>query len=318
VSALSRIRRLDDTVYPLVRARASAAFTLIELLVVIAIIAILAALLLPVLSKAKEAARSTQCRSNLHQISLGYTAAVDDDAGQLGWSGYPNGGFEGNYLNQGMSSSAGWFAKTWGVANQGWICPDAPQTGTNAALEVMGPGAGYWGTVNSAWQTDQFWTWWWWAEGQQSQYQQNRTGSYAGNSWVAQWGWWWGGSGGYEFGAYQDWVWIKQSEIQHPAKTPIFADGVSFWWCWPKETDLPAFNLQTGGPFAQLGMNVLTIPRHGSHSSSITTNQPPTARLPGSINVSFYDGHVEAVPLERLWQLEWHQGWKTPTKRPGL
>jgi len=49
------------------------AFTLIELLVVIAIIAILAALLLPLLSRAKSAADSIACRSNLHQIMLGIT-----------------------------------------------------------------------------------------------------------------------------------------------------------------------------------------------------------------------------------------------------
>src|SRR5271156_3628267 len=94
------------------------AFTLIELLVVIAVIAILAALLLPALSKAKEAARATQCRSNLHQITLGDTMAVDDDSGQLVMDaqyGEPP-------RNGAMTSSAGWIARTWGVANQGWIC----------------------------------------------------------------------------------------------------------------------------------------------------------------------------------------------------
>ncbi|HEY3780589.1 MAG TPA: prepilin-type N-terminal cleavage/methylation domain-containing protein [Fimbriimonadaceae bacterium] len=53
-------------------------FTLIELLIVIAIIAIIAAILFPVFARAKAAAKSTTCISNLHQIGTSMLLYMDD------------------------------------------------------------------------------------------------------------------------------------------------------------------------------------------------------------------------------------------------
>lgn len=63
------------------------AFTLVELLVVIAIIALLVAILLPSLSKAREAAKSSACASHLRTFSSGFEIYASGDARQARSSG---------------------------------------------------------------------------------------------------------------------------------------------------------------------------------------------------------------------------------------
>ena len=59
------------------------AFTLVELLVVISIIALLASFLLPGLSRAREYAYFTTCKSTLRQIGIGLTIYAGDNRGKM-------------------------------------------------------------------------------------------------------------------------------------------------------------------------------------------------------------------------------------------
>ena len=255
-------------------------FTLIELLVVIAIIAILAAMLLPALSRAKSAADTAGCKSNLRQLMLGLAMYADD------YKGYPPVvNLAPNRTEQGLVAGLQPYLKS-------------PRPGENYFVDPQGNWI-YQGAKNSVWACPaynrlrgMFFDHWGSPEG--TSYGYNENGSL---SWVDT-GW---GLGGFwvNDGDPSTWVPTRQSQVLYPSDMIAMGDATLS----PNVGGVP----HPISGYENLGIAVADKNYWDAVFLGLPAGDPAARgmmqRHSWRWNIGFCDGHVETLRPSDLFDL---------------
>ena len=105
--------------------RTKSAFTLIELLVVVSIIALLVSILLPALSKARDAAKRVVCASNLKQITTATAMYASENDGR-----FPGNENYGDTSDWNFNPTTNWAKSLYSIMCNTWqvyACPAAEE-----------------------------------------------------------------------------------------------------------------------------------------------------------------------------------------------
>ena len=257
------------------------AFTLVELLVVIGIIALLVAMLLPSLNKARKAARTTACMSNLRQCGLALVNYAGENKGRMfdylwsSGSATPDPAWNGYWI--GMLAN-------YRVKDEALHCPEAREP------LPFRPGNNNkgWGAAFYAWN---------------GEFQSNgtgikhdnktwRTGSYGLNRYVTAGGGWSANSGH---------KYTQLANLKPAQDVPFLMDAV---WVDFQATNGSESSPATPPPDLTGNWIVSDTSQSGKEQWRFLI-----ARHGRAINLCFLDGSVRTTPLEDLYLLQWKQNW---------
>lgn len=262
--------------------RRTSAFTLVELLVVIGIIALLISILLPSLNRARAAANTVKCASNLRQITQAFIQYNVDSKGR---------GMARPVFTPPVSDGGGYVMYVLSVNGyldlqnnpQIQLCPDGQEPGIPGTQFGVGPETSVRiGAVRQKWFRN---------------YDARLVseGSYCYNGWLAYSNNQSGSGTNLQINTGRFGLFFGNiSRVRSGAEVPFIGDGV---WSetFPMETDVPSPSSLNPFPFAINSnfMNRWFLSRHGK-----------------GINMGFIDGHVESVPnLLQLWRFRNHAQW---------